>query len=523
MSRTLTPREAAAFTQHDSIGGTWGGSALMKLGAESVLQSSTAVSRAVDKQKQCRVFRLPPEGASEIGMEAAGRPTGLHAPRSSVSYAPNGRPIKGSQPLSAREPPAWQSKIISLQPEMQPYAVRRLAEGNFFCGPDPMSAREGFSVPMPFNGGVHLHSPVDDETLQYLRRFASRARRGGPRSIMRVIDAFRTVATSKNGCLPSLDLQAFSEVALAQSLCSTQRQCANVYTHFTGPNAPPRSVVDVEAVASTILGEMNEVRAQAVQDIWRQYLDPEGVGFVHADVLLDAFDPRRLPVMCLQARTMEEIRLELVESLGIDSPAPHPTPGAILTNAGTGFDDFAMDEAVSRRRPPLIGTHGRPVRAPAGQPTAQRASWRPRGDIAHEVAAHGPAVKMDMQVSHAAFEGYYAAISVTMPDEELFLRVLRAPWTWREVHEAAEGMRHGYKILAKGDPGSKFKILAQFEGGSQKVVVLLDDTNLGAATGSAGADNGQIWTWGKHVHAEIIRRLEKQGINGIESIVLRPS
>merc|ERR1712037_736596 len=118
----------------------------------------------------------------------------------------------------------------------------------------------------------------------------------------------------------------------------------------------------------------------------------------------------------------------------------------------------------------------------------------------------------------AGFEAYYAAISTATYDDEMFRRIVCDPWTGRESHEEAQAMRGRTDMPQAVKKPASFKVLAIFQDGSRRVEVLRDDEGLQELVqGASGVHSGQIWAWGPKVQAEVIRRLEAQGIRGIRS------
>jgi len=118
-------------------------------------------------------------------------------------------------------------------------------------------------------------------------------------------------------------------------------------------------------------------------------------------------------------------------------------------------------------------------------------------------------------------EDYYKMLSLSIPDDNIFERMLREPWRAQEVHELSQTARSLLRGEARPEaPPAAVRVVATLEDGSKRVLVLRDDSEIAKGSGRAGADHGQMWTWGKEVQPEVVRRLEKEGIRSIRNVRL---
>jgi len=109
-----------------------------------------------------------------------------------------------------------------------------------------------------------------------------------------------------------------------------------------------------------------------------------------------------------------------------------------------------------------------------------------------------------------------------MADDTEFRDIVERPWRGYEVHAKAQASRTTYEVPVPSKKPSLMGIMTTFDDGSQRKVILEDDVGLAEGLHRAGADNGQIWSWGRDVYPEVIHRLQKQGVQGIKSIKLAP-
>jgi len=181
-----------------------------------------------------------------------------------------------------------------------------------------------------------------------------------------------------------------------------------------------------------------------------------------------------------------------------------------------------MSEFNEGRRAKPIGAPGKPMNAPAGKPGAQRSSVRPIGDVTRELQAQPRDMKLDLRITYDDFEAYYTAISTTTSDDTEFRELVERPWRGYEVHAEAQARRTTYEVPVKENKSALISIMTTFEDGSRRKVILENDAGLAEGLKRAGADNGQIWSWGRDVYPEVISRLQKQGVQGIKSIKLAP-
>jgi len=348
--------------------------------------------------------------------------------------------------------------------------------------------------------------PLDEQTRVFLERFFARFRTHGAAGLPRLAATFRAVA----GNSETLDEVSFTEVALREGLCRSRTECSYVFRHFAQSGG---GFLHLSALLVAARGKLSADRAAAVRDQWIQ-LDVHGLGFVEARRLMALFDPRRLPAVQYHEVEVETAQREFFEGLGLSM-----SPGLDRVTL------TAVEEAAVRRRPVPNGPHvqGGSLRVPAGKPTGQHCrlgtgSW---GDVLHEMEARPPPVDPDAQVTVEAFEDYYKMLSLSIPDDNIFERMLREPWRAQEVHELSQTARSLLRGEARPEaPPAAVRVVATLEDGSKRVLVLRDDSEIAKGSGRAGADHGQMWTWGKEVQPEVVRRLEKEGIRSIRNVRL---
>lgn len=185
-----------------------------------------------------------------------------------------------------------------------------------------------------------------------------------------------------------------------------------------------------------------------------------------------------------------------------------------------GGSEFALDELHAKRRPRPAGALSAPLNVAAGRPSGHPVSkgLRTHRDVGAELSQRPPLVHADALVSLEQFEAYYAVISSSLHDDDDFERTVCAPWTGRQVHANVELTRTTLAGKSLDRKPASFRVMASFADGTRSLVILKDDHDLQSAIGGAGADDGQIWSWGRDINAEVMRRLEGQGISGIRSV-----
>mmetsp|Transcript_76009 Transcript_76009/g.150311 ORF Transcript_76009/g.150311 Transcript_76009/m.150311 type:complete len:459 (-) Transcript_76009:70-1446(-) len=384
-------------------------------------------------------------------------------------------------------------------------AAERSLQGRSYggCGTRPILCETLPEV----QAGVHKSPPpLDEQTRVFFERFLARFRGHGAAGTPRLVATFRAVA----GNSEVLDEASFTEVALREGLCRSRTECSYTFRHFAHAGG---SVLHLSALLEAARGKLSAQRAAMVRDQWRQ-LDRHGLGFVEARRLLALFDPRRLPAVQYHEVEVETANREFFEGLGLSM-----SPGLDRVTL------TAVEEAAMRRRPVPNGPHvrGGSLRIPAGKPTGQHCelgvrSW---GDVLQEMEARPPPVDPNAQVTADAFEDYYKMLSLSIPDDDIFERTLREPWHAQEAHEMSMTARSLLQGEARPEaPPSGTRVVATLEDGSKRVLVLRDDLDIAKGSGRAGADHGQMWTWGREVQPEVVRRLEKQGVRGIREVRL---
>eukprot|EP00928_Gymnodinium_smaydae_P039860 TRINITY_DN27143_c0_g1_i1.p1 TRINITY_DN27143_c0_g1~~TRINITY_DN27143_c0_g1_i1.p1 ORF type:complete len:397 (+),score=44.34 TRINITY_DN27143_c0_g1_i1:68-1258(+) len=379
--------------------------------------TATASSRAAEKHQQ-KVFSLPPRPEAEVAMAPAGKSTGMHAPRSS-------------------KPPAPGDCLAAASiPEMRDEEVVRITQHALYTGEQrphgaadyPTSHASGGMPPYPF----HDVSPLDEEAARALQRFTARVRKSGPSGILRLDSAFKVAAEAARrgagtpraggGMTAVLDFETFVAISLREGLLYSRRECEVVF----GCLSRGCRTLPAGAIARLGRDRLSAQRVDVVREVWSR-LDTTGAGVAACD-LVKAFDARRLTSVRFGAMSKERALTEFLEGLGI-----------LVQGAPR---EFELEEVASGRRPALAGTPGQPIVAPAGQPTAQRASWRPRGDVARELASQPKSiVDSTRRITYPDFEAYYEAISVSIHDDEDFRREVGAEVARRLEKQGVVGIR----------------------------------------------------------------------------------
>lgn len=343
---------------------------------------------------------------------------------------------------------------------------------------------------------------VSCETLRYLRYFLARARRRGAHGIHPLGETFRAAASS-DGCF---DAEVFTRVALSQGLANCRHECICIFRYM---DVGDTGRLHVERVVKAFRGSLSPHRAEIVRGVWRS-LDRSGSGVLQAADLLAEFHPRFLPrVRSGEVDASAAIR-EFMEGLGVSGEP---------VVAGS---EFALEEVQAKRRPRPAGALSAPLHVNAGRPGSKglpgAKGLRTHRDVGAERSQRTPVVHLDAPVSLEQFEAYYAVVSSSVHDEDLFEKTVCAPWTGRQVHEQVELTRRTLQGNSLESRPANFKVMASFEDGTRSLVILKDDHNLQSAIGGAGADDGQIWTWGREINAEVVKRLTGQGISGVRSV-----
>jgi hypothetical protein len=272
---------------------------------------------------------------------------------------------------------------------------------------------------------------------------------------------------------------------------------------------------------------------EAVREVWRR-LDPEGQGYVKVEHFMSAFNARLLPAVRYDGVSIDTARREYLEGLGVCSFTVESKDAA-----------FALEEASECRRPMPVGAPAPDVRVPrharnqgagaalvasAGkeglsEPSRgirKQAVPRSHGDFLNEMMTRPSRVLLNSVITATQFEDYYTALSHGMTDDGLFEQTLRDPWRTQERHHASVVGRFDLSPRKKETKQPLFRISANFKDGSQRVVNLQNVDGISELLGHAGVHCSQIWTWGPEVKAEIIRRLEAEGVPGVIQIKPHP-
>lgn len=348
------------------------------------------------------------------------------------------------------------------------------------------------------HGGLR---PEDDFTERCVRQFISGVRRLGSRGLPRISQAFHDVSVSDG----TLDEAGFTKVALAEGFCRDLSASSRVFRHFKLAGC---GKVRVDAIMTAARGLLQGARLRIVRDVWNK-LDPDGRGFIEVSTLMAKFDARRLPAAMNDGVSLETLRREFLEGLGVSSRT-------IMTRDQT----FSLEEAEARRRPVPNGhPGGGPIMAPAGKPGENSFFPRERGDFIQELKSRHPVAHPGAQVTVQKFEEYYAALSTGMLDERIFEKTVRDPWEAQQVHEDAMLPRIDIYAKKKKNPiKPQFRVIATFKDGSQRVVLFSNVDGMSDAFGHGGVNCNQVWSWGQskpEFQAELIRRLEDEGVRDV--------
>jgi len=348
------------------------------------------------------------------------------------------------------------------------------------------------------SGGLR---PADDLTDRYVRQFISGVRRLGSRGLPRILQAFQDASNSDG----ILDEAGFTKVALAEGFCREYTATARVFKHFQVAGC---GTVRVDALMTAARGVLQGSRLQVVRDVWNR-LDPNGHGFIEVCALMAKFDPRRLPAAIYDGVSLDTLRREFLEGLGVSNRT-------IMTRDET----FSLEEAEARRRPAPNGhPGGGPLVAPAGKPGESCSFPRDRGDFIQELKSRPPIAHPDVLVSARSFEEYYAALSSGMVDDRIFEKTVRDPWEAQQVHEDAMLPRCDIYAKKKKNPiKPQLRVITKFKDGSQRVVLFSNVDGMSDVIGHGGVNCNQIWSWGQSkpdFQAELIRRLEEEGLRDV--------
>lgn len=358
--------------------------------------------------------------------------------------------------------------------------------------------------------------PEDVLTAKHVRKFMLCARRLGARGLPRLAQALQAEAGADN----ALAEKSFEKVAMAEGLCTFLDGCKRIFQHFKMVGG---GAVRVEMLMKCARGVMPGKRLEAVREVW-QGLDPQGLGYVDVAHLMAAFDPRCLPAVRYDGLTMDLARREYLEGLGV-----------CRFTVDCKNDAFALEEASAGRRPLPIGAPAPDMRvprharvqgagaatlAPAGKEGPSSEVPRRRSDFIDEVNARPSRVQMDSRILPVQFESFYTALSHGITDDRLFERTLRDPWKSLHLHENSMAARWDMSPGRRRGPpkAPKFRMSAIFEDGSHRVVLLSNIDGISDAIGHAGVHCSQMWSWGPGVKAEIIRRLEEEGVCGVVQV-----
>lgn len=472
------------------------------------LASTTSAMRAADRQR-LGVCSLASPAAALVLAEPAGKSTGIHARERPSGTRPELLPPEAQRTVLMR---MLHGRVHGGTGVCHPTGGIHgdaedfsLAVGTVLKGQPSGSCEERVGDTLPAN---------DDETSRYVRLFLARAHRRGSRGILQLVDAFRAAACAEiaaalgarqSSAHATLDQRTFSKVCVDYGLAYCQRECACVFRHFArgGP------LLAVDALIAEVRIALSPKRSEVVREVWKR-LDPGDCGSVRVVELMLAFDPRKLGATRLGATTVEQARNDFFEGLGVLRRGVSLPPGA----------EHALDEVAARRRPQLAGTPGLPIQTPAGKPRAVLANRSPR-DLPRELAAQRPAIDPEVRVTFEEFENFYAGLSASILEDEEFNRIVREPWTRDDVHADAATARHRYVPTERGRNPASYRVLASFQDGSSRKIVLRDDVGFKESTGYAGVDTGQIWAWGLEAREEALRRLKKQdGCEGICNVSL---
>mmetsp|Transcript_66842 Transcript_66842/g.116224 ORF Transcript_66842/g.116224 Transcript_66842/m.116224 type:complete len:581 (-) Transcript_66842:96-1838(-) len=528
-SASLTPR----LTPQAAAPGTSG--ALRRIGAEALISQTpqrlpgpTAIARADFKEelKNRRPLNIPPDMLDPTGLS-----TGWGPPRDTMAF---------SKPLLVAENPAAVSRLIEnpvygkdieYVARDGPQKQQRWKRANMRSEIDEIV----YGRDMDFStGDAKLESGnrdfvEEDPNVDHMRllrnqakHFLARVHGRGPHGFPEVAAFFRAAAV--DGVIGQ---ETFGKVCMAEGLVRTFFESRNVFRLYSrlapGPDASgdvleeEDRTMDIEGFLIELRGKLSPERLSVVQEVWRR-LDPECQGEIESGHLFANYDERRLPSVKYGVVECVEARRELVEAFGASGQEYFPSVD--LDKA-----DFSMTEALQGRRNKPIGLLGSNIHAPAGKPRCPLIKRR-HADIVHERAEQAPAIDLHKPITADDFEAYYALISGATFDDELFFRIARDPWTGLQAHNEATALRVHLERSKFTDskPASCFRVVAIFKDGSQRPVILRDDEGIQeAAYGGGGVHCNQFWSWGAGAKKEVIKRLEQQGISGIQTVRLAPS
>jgi len=308
----------------------------------------------------------------------------------------------------------------------------------------------------------------------------------------------------------ALDQESFSQCCLGQNLGFSLHECRCIFRRLADEHGAPGCVaLPAAAIVRAIRGQLPAQRLAAVREAWAR-VAPAGRGEVSSQELLAKLDVRRLPTVLSGEVSTEAARRQILQGLDL------------CGERTAERSSFALEEAYARRRPMLVGVLGTPRDVPAGRPRKDEGA-RVQGDIAREVSGRPPLVHLDASVSFADFEAYYTLFSTVTPDDDIFLASVEAAWGGKaHLYEAAQASRAACRPRSAAKPPACTRVLATFEDGSSRLVILRNDEGIELYSGQAGSTTNQLWTWGAGVYPEVKRRLQEQGIEGIQSIKLAP-
>jgi hypothetical protein len=265
-------------------------------------------------------------------------------------------------------------------------------------------------------------------------------------------------------------------------LTHRESEAEDVFEYFSKGRPP---LLYVDDLLQALIPKLSPKRLAVVHQAWRA-LDWQGEGVVTVRDLVDHINLLGHPDVSSGRRTIDACRRELLEYFGASNEIIFPN------------SEFTLEEAISGRRKPPIGSLTTPLCTPAGKPSMAKGAVR-RGvnDVRDEVSVHPPKSKIDHQVTVSDFEGYYESASLFVEDDDEFEAQMRETWRVMEpgglAHDASH---HGFVI--------------EFEDGSRGLMKLRNDRGLADTTGAAGFSTGVFWAMGPEVTDEVKRRLEAQ-------------
>lgn len=528
-SAPLTPQLSAQAAAPGTSG------ALRRIGAEALISQTprrvpgpSAVARA-DFKEELRTRR--PVNIPHDMLDPSGQSTGWGPPLDTVAFSKP--PLVAENPAAVSrmlENPVY-GKDIEYVARDGPQTLHRWKYSNDKSQIDELV----YGRDMDFSTGdekletgrADFHE--EDPNIEHIKNarnqckhFLARVHGRGPHGFPAVAAVFREA--SADGII---DNHEFGKVCMAEGLCRTFHECRCVFRLYSllapGPNACGDVLdihgrtMNIEGFLDALHGKMSPDRLSVVQEVWRG-LDPEGRGEITSGHLFAKYDERRLPSVKYGVVECVEARRELVEAFCASGQEP-------FENVDLDKADFSLTEARTGRRGKPIGLLGSNVYTPAGKPGSFHVS-RAHSDLVRERAALAPAIDLHKRVTAQDFEDYYSLISDATADDELFFRIARDPWTGPEARKEATAFRVQLDRSKYTDakPPACFRVVAFFKDGSQRPVILRDDDGLQElAHGGGGVHCNQMWTWGSGVKREVIQRLERQGISGIQTVRLAPN